>query len=284
MKSKRNIIIVGVALILTLFSAGAFLIYSNTSKAVKTGESAKNNSVPPATSESPTFENTVWTTNSINNEPVLASTTLTVQFDEQGEVTGFDGCNNLNSTYTINGSNISISPNMISTKKACSVEIMTQADTFTQLLISSSGYKLGDGVMVLIQDENEGLSFTGATNSLAKTSWEVTGYNNGKEAVVGPITDTNPTITFGDDGSISGNASCNTYSGTYSLQGESISIITIASTQRECFEPEGIMEQERMFLDYLQGASVIQIQGDLLYLRTDEDQIAIVAQNVTTFE
>jgi len=232
--------------------------------------------MPPVNNESPTFINTIWSANFVEGKPLVEGSSITVQFDNQGRVTGSDGCNSFNSSYTINGSEITINPNMVSTRKACSEDVMSQADTFTKLLIASTQYKLGDGIMMLIQGESEGLSFSGVTNSLAKTKWDVTGYNNGKEAVVSPIIDTNPTIIFGDDGTISGSAGCNTYSGTYSLKGESISIGTLATTMRECIEPEGIMAQEQSFLTYLQKADTWFIQGDQLYLRTAEDALAVI--------
>ena len=279
--NKNSKILIGIGIL--ILAVGLVWILSQNSKKFNSQNDSVINTVstiPPATQESPTFFNTIWSPNSIDNKDLLDDTLITVQFDNQGRVTGYDGCNSFNSSYTLDGLKISINPNMVSTRKACSGEIMNQADTFTKLLIASTEYKLGDGVMVLVQGEKEGLSFLGVTNSLAKTSWDVTGYNNGKEAVVGPITGTNPTIIFGDDGTISGNAGCNTFSGTYSLKGESISIGTLATTQRECIEPEGITEQESSFLTYLQKADTWLIQGDMLYLRTAEDSLAVVLKVV----
>ncbi len=269
-KNKKILIGVGV---LILIVGSIWLVSEKSKTSISQSNLAPNTS--PAASEIPTFQNTIWSANSISNQPIAPESTITVQFNNQGRITGYDGCNTFNGSYELDGSNISINPNMISTKKACDEIIMKQADAFTKLLLASTSYKLGDGVLLLLQGEQEGLSFTGSTNSLSKTSWKVTGYNNGKEAVVGPIANTNPTIIFGDDGTISGSAGCNTYSGTFNLNGEKISIGPLASTQRECIEPVGIMEQESSFLTFLEKADTWSIQGDQLYLRTSEDQIAI---------
>lgn len=276
--NKNSKILIGVG-ILILAVVLVWILSLNSKKFNSQNESTNNtvSAIPPATQESPTFINTIWNANNINNNSPIAETAITVQFDDQGRVTGYDGCNSFNSSYVLDADKITINPNMASTRKACSEAVMSQADTFTKLIITSTQYKLGDGVMVLLQGEKEGLSFIGVTNSLAKTSWDVIGYNNGKEAVVGPISGTNPTITFGDDGTISGNAGCNTYSGTYSLNRKNISITTLATTQRECIEPEGVMEQESSFLTYLQKADTWFIQGNQLSLRTAEDSLAVTA-------
>lgn len=271
MSKNQKIIIGGVIGAIALIGL-VFLSNSN-----KTIDNDTTPSIPPATEESPTFINTVWRINSIADSDPISETSISVQFDEQGRVTGFDGCNNFNTTYTVNGSELTINSPVASNLKACSEGIMSQADIFNQLLLASTSFMLGDGVLALNQGKGTGLTFTGQTNPLSKTSWNITGYNNGNEAVVSPIIDTNPTITFGDDGTISGSSGCNTYSGTYSLAGESITITTLAVTQRECIEPEGIIEQESSILEYLENTTIWQLQGNQLTLRTAEDQIAISA-------
>jgi len=272
-------ILIGTGIVILVLGLFAFLIDNSMNFKSETNSAS---SFPPVTSESPIFIGTIWSAKSIENSELIANSSISVQFDDKGRVTGSDGCNTFNGSYKATGTNIAINPNMISTKKACEEDVMKQADAFNKLLLASTSYKLGDGVMILLQGENEGLSFLGSTNALAKTSWDVTGYNNGNQAVVSPILNTNPTIVFGDDGTISGSAGCNTYSGKYTLDGESISIGTLATTRRECIEPEGIMEQESSFLTYLEKANTWLIQGDMLYLRTPEDQLAVTAIKSTT--
>ena len=164
---------------------------------------------------------------------------------------------------------------MSSTLIACSEDVMAQADSFNKLLLASTSYSLGDGTLALNQGNSTGLNFTGSTNPIAKTSWKVTGYNNGNQAVVSPILNTNLTMTFGDDGTVSGSGGCNDYSGKYNINGNSITITQLAMTKKMCIEPEGIMEQEASFAMYLEKASTWQLQGNQITLRTAEDQIAV---------
>lgn len=274
----NNKFLIGIGVLILILGISA-LVLSNTMNPSEKNNSANSseNNMSPATDESASFIGTIWFANSINNSELTAGSSISVQFDNQGGLTGSDGCNTFSGSYEIDGSKINIDPNMMSTLKGCEEDVMNQADEFTKLLLASTSYKLGDGVMILLQGESEGLTFSGSTNALAKTSWNVTGYNNGKEAVVSPIIETNPTLVFGDDGTVSGSAGCNTYSGAYSINGESISIGTLATTRRMCIEPEGIMEQELSFLTYLEKAETWLIQGDILYLRTSEDQLAVTA-------
>lgn len=233
----------------------------------------------PATSESPAFVGTIWTATSVANNPPVSDTTLTVQFNDQNRLTGSDGCNSFSTNYTQTNTSLTIDPAMVSTKKACDEAVMTQADTFTQSLLTTTSYTLGDGVLVLNQGNIAGLKFTGQSNPLSKTSWNVTGYNNGQQAVVSPITGTNLTMTFGDDGTISGNSGCNTFTGQYNLSGQNITISALASTLRACIEPEGVAEQETAFLTALGQAVEWFIQGDQLSLRTAQDALAVTATN-----
>jgi heat shock protein HslJ len=63
------------------------------------------------------------------------------------------------------------------------------------------------------------------------------------------LQDAKPTIAFGDDGRVSGNASCNSYSGSYALTGEGLAVSGLLSTMKAC--PPPLMQQEDAFLAIL---------------------------------
>jgi len=240
-----------------------------------------SDTLPPATAESPAFVGTIWTAGEILGTPILGTTTLTVQFDDQGRVTGSDGCNTFSGGYTTAGTELTIDPAMMSTQIGCEEAVMQQADAFTTRLRATTSYQRGDGRLILSQGSVAGLSFFGQRNPLSKTSWTITAYNNGRQAVVGLIQDTTLTITFGDDGTISGFAGCNTFSGQYSLSlsSQTITIGQVAVTRMACSEPEGIMEQEAAFLAALESAASWGIRGSQLDLRTADDELAIIGVN-----
>lgn len=240
--------------------------------------------IPLTTNESPALVNTIWVANTLNDNPITPPASLTLQFNDQNTLSGTDGCNSFSTTYTVSGSTLTIDSSIASTMMACDEAVMQQAATFTQTLIASTSFELGDGMLSLLQDDTAGITFSGQTNSLSKTSWNITSFNNGNQAVVGIIADTTPTITFGDDGTVSGNSSCNTFSGSYNLNldDSTINIGPLASTLRECIEPEGVMTQEQSILTALESVSTWSIRGSNLSLRTADDQLSIVATNTLT--
>lgn len=73
-----------------------------------------------------------------------------------------------------------------------------------------------------------------------------------------------PTLVFEVD-AVSGNASCNRYSGAYEIDGSSISFGQLISTQMFCSEP-GVMEQEAAYLAALASVDTWSIDGESLTL------------------
>lgn len=76
---------------------------------------------------------------------------------------------------------------------------------------------------------------------LAGTTWLV-------ETVAGRtvLGETQLTLRFGGNGQVSGNAGCNSFHGSFQLDGEALSFGPLASTRMAC--PEEIMDQETQFL------------------------------------
>ena len=62
-----------------------------------------------------------------------------------------------------------------------------------------------------------------------------------------------PTIEFGADGSVSGFAGCNTFSGTYTTDGTALAMGPLASTQIGCQRPASAVEAE--YLNALSGVT-----------------------------
>lgn len=93
-----------------------------------------------------------------------------------------------------------------------------------------------------------------------KGAWAVTAIN-GKPVVKG----SKPTVDFGTDGLLSGNASCNRYFANYKVTGEGLSISTGGSSMMMC-DPQAIMDQEAAFLKQLGAVSRFEIgkKGQLI--------------------
>ncbi len=85
----------------------------------------------------------------------------------------------------------------------------------------------------------------------------------------GIIDHSRASIRFGDDGKVSGHATCNRYQATYEVSGKSLVISNIVSTRMAC--PDALMDQESNFLELLQAAVSYEFSEDgALVIKTKE--------------
>jgi heat shock protein HslJ len=81
------------------------------------------------------------------------------------------------------------------------------------------------------------------------------------------------TASFGADGSLTGFAGCNKYTGDYTVDGAILTVSPLASTRKAC-EPD-VMDVENLFLDLMQAAAAWSLDGATLTVTTS-DGAAIV--------
>lgn len=105
------------------------------------------------------------------------------------------------------------------------------------------------------------------------TTWVLMSYND-----IHPIDGALPTMEL-EDGQVSGTTGCNHYGGSYQIKGDTISFDALFSTEMACMDPEGVMEQERIYLELLGSA-------DRFELSDSEDVLTIYAgpHQILTFE
>ncbi len=111
-----------------------------------------------------------------------------------------------------------------------------------------------------------------APQTLALSSWTVT-------ELGGIALDTGkpPTIEFGAEGEIGGDASCNRYGGPCTIEGNSMSISRLRLTRRMC--DEETMARERKFMTLLQAVQTWEITDTgALVLHGPEGDITAVRQ------
>jgi len=86
-----------------------------------------------------------------------------------------------------------------------------------------------------------------------------------------PVIDYSPAfMEFDDMDKVSGNASCNAFTGTYVLNGSSVSISKVAITRKMC--PDALMEQEQRFVDALGEITRVESVQGLLELKNASGQ------------
>jgi heat shock protein HslJ len=144
--------------------------------------------------------------------------------------------------------------------------VAVEADYLARL-DEAATFSVGQGTMTMSNGAGEVvLSYTEAAPiTLTGTDWSATGINTGTGAVSGLVAGTTVTAVFGDDGTISGNAGCNTYNGTYAVSGKTMTIGPLATTRMAC-EPD-VSKQEANYLEALGRVTTYTIRGDQLELR-----------------
>lgn len=229
----------------------------------------------PATTDAPSLDGTAWVLSALPGRELLPFGSVTLRF-EAGRASGTDGCNRYTVPYAATGSTLKVGSAGTSTQMACPPDVMQQARAFMSSLTDARSYRVDAGQLQLLGADGVVLaSLAPQGQGVAGTSWGVTGYNNGKQAVVSALVGTTLSMAFSDDGRVSGSAGCNNYSGTYQSDGSSLRFGPMATTRKMCAEPQRIMEQEQQFLKALETVATVRREGDGLELRTAEGALAV---------
>lgn len=206
--------------------------------------------------------------------PALEGATVGIEFDGV-EMGGTSGCNRFFGRYVLNAEGrLTIDPEIGSTQMACAPEVMEQESRFLALLNQTVRAEREDGEMRLFDESGETLLWFKVAEplTLENIQWRATGINNGEGGVVTSVSTSASTATF-DGGRISGHAGCNRYMGTYRLEGDDIDIEVAAVTEAFCDEPEGMMEQERQFLEALARSRTLSLTSEKLELRDENGSL-----------
>lgn len=223
----------------------------------------------------PGLAGTNWVLSSLEGDLPLPGTTVTLQFGADGALSGNDGCNQFSTTYVQDGNQLTIVQPGASTLMACQADVMQQATNFMDALAVVTSFSANNRQLILQADGQVLATFRVDSQELAGTSWEVTAYNNGRDAVVSLLIGTEISAEFGEDGLVSGNAGCNDYFAEFSSGNGEITVSPPGSTFRFCPEPSGVMEQEAEYLAALESATTYSIQGNSLQMRRADDQLAL---------
>lgn len=213
----------------------------------------------------------IWLLTELVGKSPLPDTNITAALDEDGNVNGSAGCNTYGTSYDIDGDKLIFGENIRTTLMMCPEPVMEQERAFFGVLVNISTFEIADDELILYDAAGNALAkFEAVSQSLEGSSWDVLSYNNGKEAVVSVIIDTEITAIFDEDGQLTGSAGCNNYFASYETDGDKISIGPAGVTQMFCNEPEGIMEQEQQYLAALENADTYKISGMTMEMRTSD--------------
>jgi heat shock protein HslJ/uncharacterized membrane protein len=230
--------------------------------------------LPEAPAVSGSLENATWLLTTLPGQSLPATqgrNAVTVSF-EAGRVHGFSGCNQFMGSYSLDGERLVLGM-LGGTMMACPEPAMSVESRFLKSFSGALNVAVaGNRMTVKPVNGGEALQFERAPPPrLEGVSWEVTGYNNGRQAVVSPKIGTRLTVTF-RDGEVSGSSGCNRFHGAFTAEGSALKIRPLATTRMAC--EDEVMTQERQFLQALESATTWKIvRGMLDVHRADGERV-----------
>ncbi len=203
-----------------------------------------------------------------NPSVVEEGTTVSATFSPDGTVGGSGGCNSYSGTYTLSGDQLSVGP-LASTMMFCEAGGQQEATYFTALQGAKRLAFSSEGRLQIFYDPGTGvegvLVYAIGETPLVGTTWVLVSHGSPDQptAVEPGIS---ITAMFYEDGSLTGNAGCNTYAAGYTAQDGSLAVTMPASTLMACTMG---MEQETAYLAALPLAESYAITGPVLQITYD---------------
>ena len=99
----------------------------------------------------------------------------------------------------------------------------------------------------------------GINAGVTQAAWELEKFI-GAGKTTPALSGTEVTLTFDrgtlrETGTVSGSTGCNRYSTDYATRGDELIFEDVAVTEMACQEPAGVMEQEELYLNFLENVS-----------------------------
>ncbi|MGH2543430.1 MAG: META domain-containing protein, partial [Ardenticatenaceae bacterium] len=126
----------------------------------------------------------------------------------------------------------------------------------------------------LVFESSEGASDVTPSPELASTAWQLVSLNGEP-----PIGDKPLTVAFESEGTVVGEAGCNQFGGSYTLDGNRLVVGRLVATRMACSEPQGVMQQEGAYLDALENAATYQMTNGRLELLDAAGETTLVFES-----
>ncbi len=171
----------------------------------------------------------------------VEGTTIRVSFDEGGF--GFSGgCNSHGGDYSVEDGSTLIVTRLGSTAMGCDAPLHDQ-DTWLAGFFTERPTLDLEGAQLTVSGAEATLIFldqeiADPDRALAGTLWTIDTVYAAGTASGGWNPDPAPTVTFGSDGNVSAQTPCGRGSGTYTIDGDAITLANIAYVEETCSAPE----------------------------------------------
>ncbi|MCB8992068.1 MAG: META domain-containing protein [Ardenticatenaceae bacterium] len=187
---------------------------------------------------------TLWVLQSYGGQTPVADTTPTLTISKDWQLGGSTGCNSFFGSVTRDGDAWQVGP-MGMTEMACmDGGVMEQETAVINLIQSVTSHTLAAGSLTLHAPGGD-LVYAPAKNAaLEGTQWTLSSIAQ-NDAVVSNSIDADITMQLAD-GTVSGSTGCNEFFGSYTVDGQTLSLSALGLTRRACDEAHGKREQELM--------------------------------------
>jgi heat shock protein HslJ len=130
------------------------------------------------------------------------------------------------------------------TRRACADDAANQQEIVVIQAFDATRGSARDGDRMSLLDESGAvlLTYAGGSTDLPDTQWQVTGVNTGSAIESTTLTE-QLSLAFGASDQVSGNGGCNSFSGTYTVDGDQLTFGPLASTEMACADDVMALEQ-----------------------------------------
>lgn len=199
---------------------------------------------------------------------------VTARFKD-GRVDGFSGCNRYFGSYAVKQGQLVVGP-LAGSMMACDPASMALESAVHRALVGTFRPVRAEDRLSLLSDRGDTVFVFKAepAPALVGLRSNITGFNNGRQAVVSPLGGTALSLAFGD-GVIKGFGGCNVLRATYSVDGDRIAVGAVATTRRTCPQ-EGVMQQEREFIAALKSTTTWAFSGAFLDMHRPDGERTLI--------
>ncbi len=207
--------------------------------------------------------------NEKETEPIPEGLEIFIKLVEDGNIFGKSGCNNFFGSFTAtDNGNLTIVEPLGSTMMFCEGSMEAEGEFLAALQTASGFYFDKEGLLFITFEKTEDgydrfVFEKQIDQTLAKTNWVLSVVSTPGGELIMPV-GKGVFILFGEDGTASGNAGCNSFTTTFTADMESIQIEPGAMTAMMC--ESDVMDVEEAFMTALNKVTRFSIDGSYLTL------------------
>lgn len=206
---------------------------------------------------------------------LVEGTEVALDFRES-EVTARAGCNTILGSYEIDGSTLAYTGGG-TTEMGCDPELHAQ-DEWLQEFLESQPEIADEGDTVVLSSGKTVMTLVDRSVAhpplpLEETTWTVDSIYSA-ESVSSTPSGATATLVFDGEGTVAVEPGCNTGSGSYELDGDTLVVRDIVSTMMACEGAEGDLEDSVLAV-LNAGELSVTIEGDSLTLMAGDDGLGL---------